>query len=151
MGKLVLAIAAVALVGSAFAQEIIGIRKGFPLTEEPSPPPIARPVTDDIRQPRAYPEQPPVIPHNIEGYEVTMRANRCLTCHARQFNAQFQAPMISITHFMDRDGQMLASVSPRRYFCTACHVPQHEVMAPVGNGFEDIDVILDRLAREPAR
>ncbi len=25
----------------------------------------------------------------------------------------------AITHFMDRDGQFLASVSPRRYFCTA--------------------------------
>ena len=26
--------------------------------------------------------------------------------------------MISVTHFMDRDGQMLADVAPRRYFCT---------------------------------
>jgi cytochrome c-type protein NapB len=32
--------------------------------------------------------------------------------------------MVSITHFMDRDGQFLASVSPRRFFCTECHVPQ---------------------------
>ena len=42
-----------------------------------------------------------------------------------------QAPMVSITHFMDRDGQFLASVSPRRYFCTQCHVPQHDVKPPV--------------------
>ena len=33
--------------------------------------------------------------------------------------AKSQAPMVSITHFMDRDGQFLASVSPRRFFCTA--------------------------------
>ena len=35
-----------------------------------------------------------------------------------------QAPMVSITHFMDRDGQFLATVSPRRYFCNQCHVGQ---------------------------
>jgi nitrate reductase cytochrome c-type subunit len=32
--------------------------------------------------------------------------------------------MVSITHFMDRDGQFLASVSPRRFFektCIDCH------------------------------
>ena len=25
--------------------------------------------------------------------------------------------MISVTHFMDRDGQVLANVGPRRHFC----------------------------------
>ena len=35
--------------------------------------------------------------------------------------------MVSITHFMDRDGQFLAAVSPRRYFCEQCHVVQLEV------------------------
>jgi cytochrome c-type protein NapB len=52
--------------------------------------------------------------------------------------------MVSITHFMDSDGQFLASVSPRRFFCTQCHVPQHEVKAPVENDFTDIDTQLSR-------
>ena len=52
--------------------------------------------------------------------------------------------MLPITHFMDRDGQFLASVSPRRFFCTQCHVPQHEVKAPVENDFVDIDTLLSR-------
>jgi cytochrome c-type protein NapB len=51
--------------------------------------------------------------------------------------------MISITHFSDRDGQFLASVSPRRYFCTQCHVPQHNVQVPVKNDFVDIDALLN--------
>ena len=34
---------------------------------------------------------------------------------------------------MDRDRQTLAAVSPRRYFCTQCHVPQLEVEPIVGN------------------
>lgn len=50
--------------------------------------------------------------------------------------------MISITHHMDRDGQFLADVSPRRYFCNQCHVPQTEVAPLVDNTFIDIDTIL---------
>ena len=59
--------------------------------------------------------------------------------------------MISITHFMDRDLQTLASVSPRRYFCTQCHVIQTEAEPPIENGFIDIDSMLDqqRLQRSP--
>lgn len=96
------------------------------------------------REVRNYPEQPPVIPHNIEGYDIDLNGNKCLSCHARSRTGESQAPMISITHFMDRDGQFLATVSPRRFFCTGCHVPQHEVKAPVTNEFVDIDSLLAR-------
>jgi cytochrome c-type protein NapB len=95
-----------------------------------------------VREPRNYPEQPPVIPHSTEGYEVSVNANQCLSCHARTRVRESQAPMISITHFSDRDGQFLASISPRRYFCTQCHVPQHNVQIPVDNDFVDIDTVL---------
>jgi cytochrome c-type protein NapB len=33
---------------------------------------------------------------------------------------------------------MLADVSPRRYFCTECHVPQADVEPLVGNTFTDM-------------
>lgn len=46
--------------------------------------------------------------------------------------------MISITHYMTREGQMLADVSPRRYFCTACHVPQADRKPLVENTFKDM-------------
>jgi cytochrome c-type protein NapB len=46
--------------------------------------------------------------------------------------------MISITHYMTREGQMLADVSPRRYFCTQCHVPQADTPALIENTFTDM-------------
>lgn len=108
-----------------------------PMGEVPAPP-LARPITDDKRVMRNYPEQPPVIPHSIDGYQLTLRTNRCLDCHRRQFTEASGAPMISITHFMDRDGQVLADVTPRRYFCNACHVPQTDAKPLVPNHFEDM-------------
>jgi cytochrome c-type protein NapB len=108
-----------------------------PMGDTPAPP-LARPVTDDVRKARNYPEQPPVIPHSIDGYQLTLRTNRCLDCHRRQYTEGSGAPMISVTHFMDRDGQVLADVTPRRYFCTACHVQQTDAKPLVPNTFEDM-------------
>ena len=39
---------------------------------------------------------------------------------------------------MDRDGQVLADVTPRRYFCTACHVQQTDAQPLVPNTFKDM-------------
>ena len=85
-------------------------------------PALGRPIVDDVKRMRNYPEQPPVIPHAIRDYEVNLNSNRCLTCHSRAFNAEVGAPMISITHYIDRDGQVLASVAPRRFVCTVHQV-----------------------------
>ena len=100
--------------------------------------PVPKWVVDDVRQMRAFPDQPPVIPHSIEGYQLSVNTNRCLSCHKREFTEGSGAPMISVTHYMTRDGQMLADVSPRRYFCTACHVPQAAVQPLVQNTFKDM-------------
>lgn len=108
-----------------------------PMGDVPAPP-LARPVTDDRRLTRNYPEQPPIIPHSIENYQLTLKTNRCLDCHRRQFTEGSGAPMISVTHFMDRDGQVLADVTPRRYFCTECHVQQTDVQPLVSNTFKDM-------------
>jgi cytochrome c-type protein NapB len=118
------------------------LRGDVPLTEEGDAPPIYKEINDDLRRARNYPEQPPVIPHNIRDYPITLNANKCLTCHTREFTAQSQAPMISVTHFMDRDGQVLATVTPRRYFCTQCHVTQSEAPELVKNDFAPIEEIL---------
>jgi nitrate reductase (cytochrome), electron transfer subunit len=100
--------------------------------------PVPKWVTDDVRRMRAYPEQPPIIPHSIEGYQLSVNTNRCMTCHKREYTQGSGAPMISVTHFQTRDGQMLADVSPRRYFCTECHVPQANVSPLVENRFRDM-------------
>ena len=110
-----------------------------PMINEPAPP-FARPIVDDKRVMRNYPEQPPVIPHSIDNYQLTVRTNRCLDCHRRQYTEASGAPMISVTHFMDRDGQVLADVTPRRYFCTACHVTQTDARPLVPSTFQDMAV-----------
>ena len=146
---MVLACAALIAAGSSslLAQGVTsGLRGTTPLDQE-GPAPRMTPLRNTSeREPRNYPEQPPLIPHQIEGYQVDINGNKCLSCHARSRTGESQAPMLSITHFMDRDGQFLASVSPRRFFCTQCHVPQHEVKAPVANDFVDIDTLLSRAA-----
>jgi len=134
---------AIAATGLA-AQTQSGLRGATPLDTEGPAPRMAPPRNTTEREIRNYPEQPPLIPHAIEGYQVDLNGNKCLSCHARARTAESQAPMLSITHFMDREGQFLASVSPRRFFCTQCHVPQQEVKAPVTNDFVDIDTLLNR-------
>jgi cytochrome c-type protein NapB len=126
----------------ALAAGLDGIRGPAPVSSEPEAAPMPREVTDDKRQTRNYPEQPPVIPHSIRGYRIDLNSNKCLSCHARNRTAESQAPMISVTHFMDRDDQVLASVTPRRYFCTQCHVPQTMASPPVPSTFKDIDEIM---------
>ena len=118
------------------------LRGPVPLNEEGPAHRMTPEVNTADREIRNYPEQPPLVPHRVDGYQLDRNVNKCLSCHARSRTGESQAPMLSITHFMDRDGQFLATVSPRRYFCTQCHVPQHAVKAPVGNTFVDVDTVL---------
>lgn len=141
--RLAVALALVALAGTAalaqMSTEIVPPLTGAaqPMENLPADP-IPRWIVDDVRKMRAYPEQPPIIPHSIEGYQLSVNANRCMSCHKREFTEGSGAPMISVTHYMNRDGQTLADVSPRRYFCTACHVPQADTPALIDNTFVDM-------------
>jgi cytochrome c-type protein NapB len=65
-----------------------------------------------------------------------------MSCHSRRHSEDSQAPMVSVTHYQDRDGNFLADVSPRRYFCEQCHVTQDMVEPPLENEFVDIDELL---------
>lgn len=123
-------------------QSIDALRRGIPLDEERAPLPMARTENTDLRRKRAYPDQPPTIPHSIDGYQVDKNSNRCMLCHSRANSANFQAPMVSVTHFVDRDGQVLGAVSPRRYFCTQCHVVQSDARPLVPNDFRDVDELM---------
>ncbi|MCZ6483956.1 MAG: nitrate reductase cytochrome c-type subunit [Alphaproteobacteria bacterium] len=124
------------------AEPIATLRGPAPLVEQGAAPAMAKVSNQDLRRSRNYPEQPPTIPHHIRGYQIDLNANKCLSCHSRRATADSNAPMVSITHFMNRDGQFLASVSPRRYFCTQCHVTQQDIKPLVGNDFVDIDSVL---------
>ncbi len=125
-----------------------GIRPGGTIAQEPKSPEIAPEVKTMRRPARNYPEQPPVVPHSIRGYQIDKNFNRCLTCHSRNATVASGAPMVSVTHFHDRDGQVLAAVAPRRYFCLKCHVPQHEVVPIKENRFKGIDEVLHEAVTE---
>ncbi|WP_035641188.1 nitrate reductase cytochrome c-type subunit [Bradyrhizobium sp. ORS 375] len=143
IAMMVLAASLAAGSSALLAQSVSSSLRGpTPLNDEGPAPPMQPTKNTAEKEVRNYPEQPPVIPHSIDGYQVDMQGNKCLSCHARARTAESKAPMLSITHFMDRDGQFLASVSPRRYFCTQCHVPQSVGTPPVSNDFVDIDTVL---------
>ncbi|MFY0991736.1 nitrate reductase cytochrome c-type subunit [Halomonas sp. C05BenzN] len=125
-----------------------GLRPGGTVSQTLPAPPMAGQSREPGREVLNYPEQPPVIPHDIRDYQVDRRSNRCLTCHSRSEAVEAGAPMVSVTHFMDRDKQVLAAVSPDRYFCTQCHVPQTNAVPIVGNSFLTVDEVLGEMARE---
>lgn len=129
--------------GALYAQDAPRLRGPDPFTREQAAPPMPRPVTNDVRVRRNYPDQPPVIPHAIDGYALDLNANKCMSCHARRFTEQSQAPMISVTHYQDRDGNTLGGLAPRRYACVACHVIQTEARPLVENRFSDMDAITE--------
>ena len=98
------------------------------------------PVTDKIwydgdgKINRNYNQQPPLIPHDIEDFEITREDNSCLACHSMDSEMP-GATKVAVSHFLNRDNQALANISPRRYFCTQCHVPQKNAPALIGNAF----------------
>ncbi len=127
---------------AAAERSIDAMRGDSPIAEEAEPPRMPQEDNTDIKRARNYPMQPPIIPHKTDGYQVDLNSNKCLTCHSRRRTEESQAPMVSVTHYMDRDGNFLAEVSPRRYFCNQCHVNQTNARPLIENTFQDIDAIL---------
>ena len=145
-----IAIAALALAATpALAQApraVDAMRGATPVGDESRPPPLGNVENKDVRRERSYSMQPPTIPHKIDGYQVDRNVNACLGCHSRGRAPVTQAVAVSVSHYMDRDGNFLATISPRRYFCEQCHVPQVDAKPLVGNSFVDVDEILRRPA-----
>lgn len=141
--KRLLALLLLAAAGTAFAQNpsspgLENKRRGpTALDAEMKAPLFPKPVNDDQRQTRNYPMQPPLIPHQVDNYQIDTSFNKCMSCHGRDRVGESQAVMVSVTHYQDRDGAIRNEISPRRYFCTGCHVAQTDAKAPVKNTFKD--------------
>lgn len=108
-----------------------------PLTELGAAPEVARQSTPADGFGRAYRQQPPLIPHKIDGYQINMDNNQCMSCHDWPANTRYNAIKISETHYVDRQGVRLDKVAGTRYFCTQCHVPQADAKPLVGNVFQN--------------
>ena len=127
--------------GSALAADVESLRGARGIDETAAVPEMKQYRKDGDVLPRDYVQQPPLIPHKIEGYRITLKYNKCLTCHSWAKYKEAGATEISQTHFEDRDKHVLANISARRYFCTQCHVPQANARPLVENTFEPVPAI----------
>jgi len=85
---------------------------------------------------RSYKIQPPAIPHKIDKDEINLKVNTCMKCHSELAYEKEKAPRIGDSHYVDRDGNILKSLSNRRYFCSQCHAPQLKATPLVENTFQ---------------
>ncbi len=135
---LIVASAVFVMAGAAFAEDgLTSLRGNVPIGDSSPAPAISHWQRDDQLIERNFAEQPPLIPHHIKNYRIDLHSNKCLTCHNRATAQKTGAPEIGPTHFFDRDGNPTTGVSPRRYFCLQCHVPQKSVKPLVENTFRN--------------
>jgi len=138
--KLVLAVGVVVM-GAQIAQaadepvKLKSLRGGTPVTEDNAPT-ASHQERDHPVGDRDFVQQPPLIPHTTSGYQITRNFNKCMDCHAFQKAKAAGATKVSVTHFRTREGQELDNISPRRYFCTQCHVAQTDAKPLVENTFQ---------------
>ena len=86
---------------------------------------------------RAYRQQPPLIPHKIDTYQISTTNNACMNCHDWPGHVEAKAPKVSETHYVDREGVRLDKIAGTRYFCQQCHVPQADAKPLVNNVFQN--------------
>lgn len=142
MKRAILAILLVA--GVAFAADapvkVKSLRGNIPLDQTP-PPEVYKTEKDHAPTPRDYVQQPPLIPHAIDRYQITRNFNKCMDCHAWSKYKQEGATKVSLTHFKDSTGTELQNISPRRYFCDQCHIPQTDAKPLVDNTFRRAEAL----------
>ena len=138
---LALVVGSIAVFAQAVAQQEVTSLRGKAADAPSVTPELKKWQTDHGPIEREYVQQPPLIPHDITGYRIDLKSNKCLTCHSWANYKKSGAVKISQTHFSDREGNDLANISARRYFCTQCHVPQTDAKPLVNNTFKPIRVL----------
>lgn len=88
---------------------------------------------------RTWAEQPPMVPHEVDKYEVSLKQNGCLKCHSAATYEKEKSPKVGDSHFLTREDKALEKVSNRRWFCNQCHAPQMGLDPLVSNTFETVD------------
>ena len=123
-------------VGVAGAQEKVLSERGDVSIDQLSKVDMFRPEKDSDVIPRDFQKQPPLIPHSVKGYNITQNFNKCMDCHSKERAAETGATLVAKSHYLDRDDKKLKNISPRRYFCMQCHVPQFDAKPLVENNYK---------------
>lgn len=124
----------VATFAAALAGEVKALRPNATNQEDAAP--GVYHVVDGVRPERAYRQQPPLVPHQTDKYEIDLKVNQCLRCHEWPYSDQEKAPKISDFHYISRDGVRQDTITGNRYFCKQCHVPQNDAKPLVENKFQ---------------
>ena len=123
----------------AVAEHVKSLRGDLALEQDSVAPTLKHFQKDEEPIERDYLQQPPLIPHKIAEYRITLKHNKCLSCHSWTNYKARGATKISQTHFENREGAVMSNVSGLRYFCTQCHVPQVKAKELIANDFEPVD------------
>ena len=59
-----------------------------------------------------------------------------MDCHSAARYVEMNTTRVPPSHFKTRTGQELSNLSPSRYFCTQCHVPQVDARPLVNNAYQ---------------
>ncbi len=84
--------------------------------------------------PRPYATAPPLIPHSIQGLEITRDSNPCLGCHEKglalsEGHTATQPPKTHLSNAYTKKG-VKEGVTGIRYNCLQCHVIQAKEALP---------------------
>lgn len=117
------------------ADALQGLRGDVPIDEENT---IVEPyqMQEGVVLYKNYRQQPPLIPHKIEKYQINLKANQCLACHSWPNNSNYKTVAAPESHFIDAQTDTKTdNIAAGRWFCTQCHVPQSNAPELIDNTF----------------
>lgn len=129
------------LATSAIAADTPASMRGIDVAAQDQPPEVKpyvgkRPGTETPIA-RTFSAQPPVIPHAVDNFdEINLETNQCMDCHSAATHKKKKAPVVGLSHFIDRDGKKHVEATGSRYNCVQCHVPQVDAPPLVENTFK---------------
>lgn len=124
--------------GAAMADPapLSSLRGASDLTSESPSFPVRKVKVEDDLIDVTFEGQPPVIPHETDKDRISMKENTCLDCHAEENYKEKDSVRTPESHYVNREGKKLETLSVSRYDCTQCHVNQVETAPLVKNDFE---------------
>lgn len=99
-------------------------------------PPAVYKVEEVKKHERTFRQQPPMVPHVVDKYQIDIKVNECLKCHDWRNAAKEKALEVPESHYKDRDGNQFEDVYRGRWFCNQCHAPMTDAQPLVQNTFQ---------------